>query len=250
MKKHLATGTLLAALALSVALPVSAATIQMQAPMGQVRAGQDFSVVVRIDPQGKPNYTAKVELQYPADTLEVKSFTNASGWMALVQPGYDSIDNSSGMLIKSAGYPGGFSAAQNFGTVVFTAKKTGSVSIGVGANSLVLDENSSNTLVASAPLSVTVAGAPASAARPAPAPVAKSSAAAPAPAASAPASEVAPAPEQSAPPASQSNAASVGAIDGANVALNIAIAVLILLVVLGYLYYRYRTKNGSVESSY
>ena len=98
----------------------------------------------RIDPQGIKNYTAKIQIQYPAELLEAKSFTFGDGWMALSQPGYDSINNVKGILIKTAGYPGGISKAITFGTVSFLAKKTGNGIIKIGADSIVLDGASHN----------------------------------------------------------------------------------------------------------
>ena len=59
--------------------------------------------------------------------------------MALAQAGYDSIDDARGVLIKTAGYPGGFFGPINFGTVSFLAKKPGNGIIKIGAASLVLD---------------------------------------------------------------------------------------------------------------
>jgi hypothetical protein len=92
------------------------------------------------------NYTAKIELHYPADLLEVKSFTFAPSWMPLAQSGYDRLDNLNGVLIKTAGYPAGISAPTTFGTVSFRAKKNGTGLITLNRNSFAWDANSQNVL--------------------------------------------------------------------------------------------------------
>ncbi len=123
-----------------LAMPVLAATALSLSPTSiNVTQGQNFNLVVAINPQGVKNYTVKIELQYPADLLEVKTFTLANNWMALSQQGYDLIDNENGLLIKTAGYPGGVSEPITFGTISFSAKQTGSGIIKIGNNSLVLD---------------------------------------------------------------------------------------------------------------
>ncbi len=108
--------------------------------------GQAFNLIVIINPQNKDNYTVKIELDYPADLLEVRAFNFANGWTPLSQPGYDLVDNNNGKLIKTAGYPGGISSYANFGTVSFYAKKSGSGTIKMGDNSLALDINNQNVI--------------------------------------------------------------------------------------------------------
>ena len=122
-----------------------------------VRQGQTFILTIGVNPQGVKNYTIKTELRYPADLLEVKSFTFANGWMPLSQPGYDLIDNANGVFIKTAGYPGGVSSAIIFGTASFLAKKSGNGIITLNNNSLALDAGNQNVLTgASAQTAVTI----------------------------------------------------------------------------------------------
>ncbi|PCI29967.1 hypothetical protein COB55_01140 [Candidatus Wolfebacteria bacterium] len=120
-----------------------------------VKKGQTFTLTIGVNPKGVKNYTVKTELNYPSDLLEVKSFTFTSGWMAVAQPGYDLIDNASGSLIKTAGYPGGLSTQATFGTVSFVAKKDGNGSIVLSGDSLTLDANNNN-LIGSGAVSTTV----------------------------------------------------------------------------------------------
>ena len=137
----------LAFVGLVLAAPALAATTMLISPASvAVTAGESFSVAVSVNPGEVKNYTVKLAMEYPADVLEAISFTFGSGWMALPQAGYDLIDNGSGTLIKTAGYPGGLSSAASFGTVVFKAKQTGSAAIEVTANSLALDAQNQNAV--------------------------------------------------------------------------------------------------------
>lgn len=133
-----------AATTLSVT-PVNINTIQ----------GEKFTLEVRINPQGIKNYTAKIKLEYPEELLRVESFTFGNSWMSVNQPEYDLIDNANGVLIKTAGYPGGISSSAVFGTVLFSAKKTGEGVIEVGGDSFVLNAENQDVLNA-APVQVNV----------------------------------------------------------------------------------------------
>ncbi len=147
---------ILVVMGLFLAVPASAAVFNFSPTSVNTEAGKDFALQISLNPQATANYTAKIELNYPADTLEVKSFTFGDDWMKLKQPGYDAIDNTNGALIKTAGYPGGISSPVSFGTVYFHAKKTGNAVISATANSLVLDSLSKNVL-SSIPNGVSVA---------------------------------------------------------------------------------------------
>jgi len=127
--------------AMFVTLPVFAATFTLSPANVSVEAGQKFDAVVTLDPQGAKNYTAKVELKYPADLLEVTSFNFGDKWVPFSKPDYDSIDNTTGILLKTAGYPGGTTSAVSLGTVSFVAKANGSGTISVGSNSQIFDAN-------------------------------------------------------------------------------------------------------------
>jgi len=112
----------------------------------EVMEGESFDIVVSIDPKGIKNYTAKIELNYPPDLLNVSSFKFDRGWISVSQTGYDLVDNSSGVLVKTAGYPGGIADKKSFGTVSFKAKKTGTGNITVSENSLSLGANGKNLI--------------------------------------------------------------------------------------------------------
>jgi hypothetical protein len=148
MKKYLFTILLGMLGAMIIATPVFATTMVSFIPARvNVRQGQIFTLTIRINPQGVKNYTAKTELHYPADLLTVESFTFANGWMPITQPGYDLTDNTNGVLIKTAGYPGGVSSTGIFGTVSFLAKKSGNGTITLNnESSLILDVNNQNII--------------------------------------------------------------------------------------------------------
>lgn len=148
MKKYLLTILLGAFGAMAIAAPALAATSVSFTPVSvSMRQGQTFTLTIGVNPQGVKNYTAKTELHFPADLLEAKLFTFAPSWMPLAQPGYDLIDNTNGVFIKTAGYPGGVSSVVTFGTVSFLAKKSGNGTIALNSgNSLALDANNQNVL--------------------------------------------------------------------------------------------------------
>jgi len=111
-----------------------------------IAPGSAFTLTISLDPHGSANYAEKLELDYPADLLEVRSFTLNSSWTALTQAGYDSIDNAKGMMIKSAGYSGGFSKDTVFGTVTFVGKKSGTASVSFGTGSKAYDASGEASL--------------------------------------------------------------------------------------------------------
>lgn len=147
VKKYLFAIILGAFGAMAIVAQALAATSVSFTPVSvSVRQGQTFTLTIGVNPQGAKNYTAKTELHYPADLLEVKSFTFAPSWMPIAQPSYDLTDNTNGVFIKTAGYPGGLSSATTFGTVSFLAKKSGNGAITLDSNSFALDANNQNVI--------------------------------------------------------------------------------------------------------
>ncbi len=148
----------LSALAISTAPALAATTISFEPTAINATAGQNFNLAVAVNPSEKI-YTTKIELNYPADLLEVKSFSLGSNWMALTQSGYDSIDNIGGTMIKTGGYPGGLASAANFGTISFSAKKAGSGTISLGTASLALNSQSQNVISGAPQATVSITAA-------------------------------------------------------------------------------------------
>ena len=160
MKKLILTITAVIGL-LSAPTALAATNLILSPANISVKAGQTFTVVITVDPQGVKNSTIKTELDFPAGLLEVRSFAFGGGgsWVALKQPGYDLTDNTNGKLIKTAGYPGGVTTPTIFGTVTFAAKKSGSGAIRTTINSLALNDQSQNVLSGTGQTNVTVAAA-------------------------------------------------------------------------------------------
>jgi len=107
----------------------------------QVEEGESFAISIIPDP-GEKIFTMKTNISYSPNLLELTSFefTN-NGWIPLSQPGYDKIDNNNGVLIKTAGYPGGLSSRTGFGTITFKALSSGDTTISFGEESMVLNSN-------------------------------------------------------------------------------------------------------------
>lgn len=126
-------------------LPVSASTSFSLYPLKiSVKEGQTFRLAINVNPNNLKNYTVKASVNFPADLVSVSSWQFSSSWQPLSQSGYDLIDNKSGILIKTAGYPGGLSKATTLGTITFKAKKTGTGFISFTGASMALDEGNTN----------------------------------------------------------------------------------------------------------
>ncbi len=159
MKKTILTITLATLGALVLVMPTLAATaattVSFSPASIKVAPGKSFNITITISPQGVSNYAEKVVLNYPADTLEVKSFSLGNAWIALTQSGYDLVDNTNGVLVKTAGYPAGISSSVVFGTVTFYAKKAGSGIIKLGDSSMAF-EVKNQSAISGEPMSFTI----------------------------------------------------------------------------------------------
>lgn len=132
--------------ALFTAFAQASTDINFSALSVNVMEGEIFNVAISLNPNHVKNFTAKVELSFPPDLLEVVEFNKMDGWVALVQSGFDLIDNNAGLLIKTGGYVGGFSSHTTLGTVTFKAKESGSGVIRATGNSMILNANNQNVL--------------------------------------------------------------------------------------------------------
>lgn len=154
--------TILAAVVAVLAMPLitAAATISLSPTSISVTPGQTFTIAVTTNPAGSTLYTVKADVSFDPAIVEVTNFAFASGWMPLTQPGYDAIDNSTGKLIKTGGYPGGITGTKLMGTITFKAKAAGTAVVNTTGASLALDQTSSNALSGTQG-SVSVTSAPA-----------------------------------------------------------------------------------------
>jgi len=164
MKKYLSIICLAAIFVTLVsAVPAMAATTASLSPVSvKAVAGRSFTLTVAVDPQGAGNYAEKLEIDFPAENLEVTSFVLSNNWIALPGSSYDVIDNTNGVLIKTAGYPGGILGAATFGTITFHTKKSGSGIIKIGNSSSAFEVNTQSAITGSGTAFVVSAAASAS----------------------------------------------------------------------------------------
>lgn len=148
---------------ISFTLPVFAATITFVPAEISVIAGQRVSIAIFVDAGNEKIITVKAALSYPHDLLEPISFSFTPSVIPLAQPGYDQMNN--GVIVKTAGFPGGFTGTREFGTLVLRAKQAGAAIVSVSDDSLLLNAQSANRFAGARSLSVTIAapatGAPA-----------------------------------------------------------------------------------------
>lgn len=156
MKKTLIL--LIFSIAIFAGLPAFAATdIVFDSSDLTIDNGNEFAVKIKVNPQGEKNYTVRAQIKYP-DFLEVKDWRFADNWIGVSQVGYDRVDNESGILVKTAGYPKGFNTEIDFGTVIFSAKKPGSGLLEFDYLTFSLDKDGKNRLGKANTLSVNVSG--------------------------------------------------------------------------------------------
>lgn len=137
--KKIAKIILTASLCFFVASPALAETSLLFSSLEvEAQKGEIFKLSITLDPKNEKNYTTKVELNFPANLLELESFNLGSGWIPVSEPGYDVVDNSLGRLIKTGAFPSGFEATKVFGTATFKAKNNGQGNITVGSGSFSL----------------------------------------------------------------------------------------------------------------
>lgn len=106
--------------------------------------GQTFTVTLTADPAGAKAYTVRANVSFDPALVQFVSFAFAPKWMALSQAGYDTEDNTTGVLAKTAGYPGGIASPTLLGTATFRAVAAGTSSIRATTNSLMLNSAGAN----------------------------------------------------------------------------------------------------------
>ncbi|MHB1162974.1 MAG: cohesin domain-containing protein [Minisyncoccota bacterium] len=155
------SSALFVALALVLPGAALAASVNLSPTTVSVTPGKVFTVTLTAEPVGAHLYTVRANVSFDPALVTVTDFTFAPKWLALSTSGYDSIDNTNGMLVKTAGYPGGITAPTVFGTVTFRAKAAGTAHITVTGQSMLLDENSKNTISGTQGAAQVVISAPA-----------------------------------------------------------------------------------------
>jgi len=130
-------------------------TISLSPAAKTVSPGQTVAVTITVNPSAGSVYTVKAKIAYPANLLEVQSFTFSDGWLPLSQTGYDLTDNVNGVLIKTAGYGGGLSASKVLGTITFKVKTAGTATVTVASDSMLLDSVNGNVFSGSSSSTLT-----------------------------------------------------------------------------------------------
>lgn len=157
--KKITIGTaLMAVIVFSAPLLASAQTTSILAPeLTNVQLGEQFSVVVSVDAQNVTSYAEKIKIAYPADALEVFSFTFEDSWTPLAKEGYEATDDAKGILTRTAAFPGGFTGMKKFGTIIFVAKKNAAGTIHLENGSFSYEDGGQSALSGgSAQFSITV----------------------------------------------------------------------------------------------
>jgi len=121
-----------------------AASFQLTSSQTSVTTGQTVTVQVIATPGSSAIYTASAHLSFTPGVLQVTNFTFATNWMPVTQSSYNSTDNTGGALVKTGGYPGGFTAPTALGTITFTAVAPGTATVSATNASVLLDQNNTN----------------------------------------------------------------------------------------------------------
>lgn len=126
---------------------IQASSINLSSVKNNIRVGETYTLSVVVDPDNQKVFTVKTILSYPPDMLRLSTFTFDDMWTPLNQPGYNEINNENGTLIKTGGYPSGFSSRTTFGVIKFIGLKEGNATVSVVEGSQVFDSESKNTLL-------------------------------------------------------------------------------------------------------
>lgn len=149
-KKHLTAALGALALAAGIALfapRASAATLDFAPARFTVVEGQEIQAVVNVVPgAGERAYTAQIDLSYPHDLFSFRGIKYGNGWVPVIRPGYDEASQGEQTLVKTAGYPNGFTGPKVFGVITFVAKRSGTGSVDFGPSSFVLDAQNDSIL--------------------------------------------------------------------------------------------------------
>lgn len=137
----------------------NAASLGVSKESFSLNKGDKFQLQISIDPEDSSNYTAKIRVDFPSNILSVSSFSMDRNWLVLPVKEYDEINNPKGYLVKTGGFPQGFRNKTIFGTINFEAKESGSGTITIGKESLVLDANNKNVLEGAKTVKVSVGSA-------------------------------------------------------------------------------------------
>ncbi|MDD5731604.1 MAG: hypothetical protein PHU42_01820 [Patescibacteria group bacterium] len=131
-------------------------TLQINPVVVNVKAGEQFTLTTKAIPTAGKNYTVRFSIKFLPELVSVQRWNYADTWISINEPGYEELNNNTGVLVRTAGFPGGFDSVTNFGTATFLAKKTGVTSIFIDAESFSLDGLSSNTAIIGSPAIINI----------------------------------------------------------------------------------------------
>lgn len=131
-----------------------ASAISLRSSTSATEPGKTFSLSIYANPTSVASYTAGVNIKFPADLVSIQSFSYSGPWIPITASGYDTIDNASGTLIKTAGYPNGFTSEVLVGTALLKVKKAGTITLTTDRTSYILDIDSNDTLKTYGSLSI------------------------------------------------------------------------------------------------
>lgn len=143
MKKYIKT-IFVSLLGIFIASNAIASTnITLTPATRNVVEGQSFNLIVYANANGVRNGAVEVKIEFPADLLEITSFNQPEAWLLVRQAG-DLEDNVNGVLLKSSIYTRGFTSDIVFGTITFTAKKSGVATVSVTSDCAAYDASGKN----------------------------------------------------------------------------------------------------------
>ena len=130
-------------------------SLSLRSSAKMIEPGKTLTLSIYANSTSAKAFTAQANIDFPADLISIESFTFGSAWFPINQVGYDVIDNATGKLIKTAGYPNGFDNEILLGTLVIKSKKAGVVSFNFNKSSYILDMDSNNILTTYSSFSIT-----------------------------------------------------------------------------------------------
>ncbi len=135
-------------LAVAVLLPAltSAATFTLSPSLGNYKKDDVITTSLYVNPGAGETITAiKISLSFPADKLEVSSYTPTTGGSILAHVG-TSHDNTVGTIVDNVAFNPGITAPTKVATIVFKAKTDGVAPVSVSSDAKALDSASADKL--------------------------------------------------------------------------------------------------------
>lgn len=147
-------------LCLLLLLPLSAtaASLSLTPSAVSTAPGRSFTLDIVANPSNATSSllatitSIRAHVAFDPRIVQETSFSFAPGWLALPEPGYDTIDNADGTAIKTAGYPGGITRSTPFGSMTFRviAPAAGKTLVVIAGDTEMLDGESVNQFAGSA----------------------------------------------------------------------------------------------------